>query len=388
MIVLRRLPAERAHRLALQALRLVAAVPGCAGWMRRRLGPRGSLLRVHALGLTFPGPLGVAAGLDKDARCFEQLGLLGFGHVEVGTVTALPQAGNPRPRIFRVVEDRALLNRMGFPNPGAREVAARLRRRRRRGRGEGAIVGVNVGKSMSVPVSEAGTDYRASVRELAPLCDYLAINVSSPNTPGLREMQKADSLRSLLAQVRSELAATASRTPVLVKISPDVSDTEIDAIAELALELSLDGIVAVNTTTDRAVLSHPAKLAAIEGGGVSGPPLRARALEVLRRLRERVGDSLVLVSVGGIATPEDAWERILAGATLVQAYSGFVYGGPRWPARVNRHLERRVREAGAASIQELIGAGVPPGGADAPPGHRGDVSSPTDGWSHSQTMRR
>lgn len=349
-VVLRRMPVEGAHRLAVLTVRAAARIPPCAAVMRRLLCARDPALRVEALGLSFPSPLGVAAGLDKDATWFEGLGLMGFGYVEVGTVTAHPQPGNPRPRVFRIPRDRALLNRMGFPNPGARELAARLRRR-----GGGVIVGVNVGKSMSAPIASAGVDYRASVRQLAPLCDYLVLNISSPNTPGLRQMQAAEPLRDLLGEVRRELTAAAIDVPVLIKIAPDLSDEQLDAIADLALDYSLDGIVAVNTSEDRSMLSAPSMIAAIEGGGISGAPLGPRALEVLRRLRRRVGDRLVLISVGGISTPEDAWERIAAGATLVQAYTGFVYGGPGWPARVNRSLARRVREAGAASVQELIG---------------------------------
>jgi dihydroorotate dehydrogenase len=290
--------------------------------------------------------------MDKDASIFEGLALLGFGFVEVGTVTARPQAGNPAPRLFRIPRDRALLNRMGFPNPGAHVLAARLRRRSGR-----VIVGVNVGKSMPVPIDSAGEDYRASIHELAPTCDYLVVNVSSPNTPGLRQMQTVELLRPLLREVQQELAALAVKTPVLVKVGPDAANEQLVAIADLALELQLDGIVAVNTTVDRSVLSEPSRVADVEGGGISGPPLRARAVEVLRLLRERVGDRLVLISVGGVCTPQDAWERILAGATLVQVYTGFVYGGPGWPARVNRSLAERVRAAGAGSIQELVGSG-------------------------------
>lgn len=352
-LLLRRLPVEGAHRLAVLTLRAVSRIPGCRPAMRRLLVPRDPALKVAALGLEFASPLGVAAGLDKDAGWFEDLGLLGFGHVEVGTVTARPQPGNPRPRVFRIVRDRALLNRMGFPSPGARAVAARLRGRR--GSGERVIVGVNVGKSMSVPVESAVADYRASVRELAPVCDYLVLNVSSPNTPGLRQMQAVELLRPLLTAVQAELAAGTTAVPVLLKIAPDLSSEQVDAIADLALELALDGIIAVNTTADRSGLSRAAALAKIDGGGVSGAPLKARAVEVLERLYERVGDRLTLVSVGGVCTPEDVCERIAAGATLVQVYTGFVYGGPGWPARVNRALRRRVREAGVTSVQELVG---------------------------------
>jgi dihydroorotate dehydrogenase len=351
-LILRRLAPERAHRLATATLRAACRVPGCAALLRRLLAARDPALRVRALGLSFPSPLGVAAGLDKDAGCFEQLGLLGFGFVEIGTVTAHPQPGNPPPRVFRVPRDRALLNRMGFPNPGASAVAARLRARSGR-----VVVGANVGKSMAVPIEHAAGDYRACVRALAPVCDYLVVNVSSPNTPGLRQMQTVELLRPLLREVRQELRELGIGVPLLVKVGPDLADRQLLAVADLALELALDGIVAVNTSEDRALLSDPASVAHVEGGGVSGPPLRPRAVEVLRLLRAHVGQRLVLVSVGGISTPEDAWERIRAGATLVQAYTGFVYGGPAWPAHVNRALAHRVRATGAGSIQELVGGG-------------------------------
>lgn len=350
VLVLARMPVEGAHRLAALALAVLSRIPGCAAVMRRYLVTHDPALQVDALGLRFPSPLGVAAGMDKDASWFESLGLLGFGFVEVGTVTAAPQLGHPAPRIFRIAQDRALLNKMGFPNPGAREIAARLRERSVR-----PIVGVNIGKSMSAPIELADTDYRTTVHEVAQTCDYLVLNVSSPNTPGLREMQTPDLLRPLILSVQQELQALSVDVPLLIKISPDITNERVDAVADLALELALDGIVAVNTTADRSVLPHASVVAGLDGGGVSGAPLRARAVEVLERLYERVGDRLVLISVGGISTPEDAWERILAGATLIQAYTGFIYGGPGWPAHMNRALARRVRDAGATSIRELIG---------------------------------
>jgi dihydroorotate dehydrogenase len=319
-LVLRRIDPERAHALASRSLRAVRATALGRAIVRRVVGPTDERLQVRALGLTFPSPLGVAAGVDKDATWFEDLGALGFGFVEVGTVTAVAQEGNPRPRVTRLIQDRALLNRMGFPNPGARVVAERLRRRTGT-----PIVGVNVGKSMAAVLDEAGDDYRACVREVAPWADYLVINVSSPNTPGLREMQAVELLRPLIGDVRAELRETGTEVPLLIKLGPDLEDEALDAVARLALELELDGIVAVNT-------------APAEGGGISGAPLKARALAILRFLRARVGDGMVLISVGGIETPDDASERIRAGATLVQAYTGFVYGGPGWPRRMNRGL--------------------------------------------------
>ena len=352
-LALRHIDAERAHVLASWLLPTVRSTRLGRAIVGRLVGATDERLGVRALGLTFSSPLGAAAGVDKDARWVADLGALGFGCVEVGTVTAREQPGNPRPRVARVVGDRALVNRMGFPNPGAHAVAERLRRRP-----ETPVVGVNIGKSAGTPLDSAAGDYRASVQQLAGLADYLVLNVSSPNTPRLREMQSVALLGPLVGEVRSELNAAGRQVPLLVKIGPDLDDAELDAVSSLAVELALDGIVAVNTTVDRGALTDPTHLTvAFAGGGVSGPPLRSRALEVLRRLHANVGDSLVLISVGGIETADDAWERILAGATLVQAYSGFIYGGPAWPRAINRALARRVGDAGCASIQELVGAG-------------------------------
>lgn len=318
----------------------------------RLLGPRDPRLRVRALGLDVASPLGLAAGFDKDATGFAGLAALGFGFVEVGTITAHGQPGNPRPRVFRASADRALVNGMGFPNEGAEAAAARLARRRPRD----GVVGVNVGKTKAASLEEAAADYQATVRRLAPLADYLVLNVSSPNTPGLREMQTVERLTELVEAVRTAMRAAAAEIPLLVKIAPDLSDADLDAIADLALHLQLDGIVAVNTTVDKAVLrATPAALRELPGG-VSGAPLKARAVEVLRRLHARTGGKLTLISVGGIETADDAWERIRAGATLVQAYTGFVYGGPLWPRKVNRGLARRVREAGLTSVGQAVGA--------------------------------
>jgi dihydroorotate dehydrogenase len=350
-VVLRRLPAETAHRVGFALIRLADAA-GAAGLLRRWLGPRDPVLRVHALGLDFPGPLGLAAGFDKDARATAGLGALGFGFVEVGTLTARAQPGNPRPRMFRLPADRALINRMGFNNDGAAAAAARLRRRPR-GPGAGPVVGVNIGKTRAVPEQEAAADYAASARAVADVADYVVVNVSSPNTPGLRDLQAADRLRPVLVAVREALdaatgpvAAGSRRIPLLVKIAPDLAGPDVDAVADLAVELGLDGIIATNTTVSRdGLASSAAEVTAAGAGGLSGPPLRAPALAVLRRLHERAGDRLVLIAAGGIETPDDAWERLTAGATLVQAYTGFIYGGPLWPRRMHAGLARR---AGAA----------------------------------------
>jgi len=351
-VVLRRVPAEAAHLAAFGLIRGVARVPGAAWLLRRWLGPRDPVLRVRALGLSFPGPLGLAAGFDKDARGTRGLAALGFGFLEVGTVTARAQPGNPKPRMFRLAADRALVNRMGFNNAGAAAAAARLARSRRRSRRcsrlgpGGPVVGVNIGKTRAVPDADAAADYAASARAVAAVADYVVVNVSSPNTPGLRDLQAADRLKPVLAAVRAALDAAVPerRVPLLVKIAPDLADADVDAVADLALEFGLDGIIATNTTTSRAGLASPAaEVAAAGAGGLSGPPLRARSLEVLRRLHARAGDRLVLIAAGGIETPDDAWERLQAGATLIQAYTGFVYGGPLWPRRMHAGLAQRMR---------------------------------------------
>jgi len=350
-LVLERLDAETVHRLVGSTLRVATRPRLIRRLLDRLLAPRDPRLRVRALGLDFPSPIGVAAGLDKEGTWFEGLGALGFGFVEVGTVTARPQPGNPRPRVSRRSGERALVNSMGFPNPGAAVVAKRLRRL-----GRQTLVGVNIGKTKAVAIEDVAADYAACAALVAGCADYLVLNVSSPNTPGLRAMQAADQLAALIGAVRSGLTPDAPRLPLLIKIAPDLGDEEIDAIADLALELGVDGIVAVNTTVDPAVVRGGAHDTV--AGGISGAPLKARAIEVLARLRSRVGERLVLISVGGVETPHEALERIAAGATLVQVYTAFVYGGPLWPSRMNRGLSKLVREGGWSSVQEAIGTGV------------------------------
>ncbi|MGL5865962.1 MAG: quinone-dependent dihydroorotate dehydrogenase [Dermatophilaceae bacterium] len=358
--VIRYVPAETAHHLGFALIRMASAMPGLGWLLRRWCTPRDPVLRIRALGMTFPGPLGLAAGFDKDARGPDAFGALGFGFVEIGTVTARPQPGNPTPRLFRLAEDSALVNRMGFNNAGAAAAAARLQARRR-GEGPGqVVVGANIGKTKVVPEGEAVADYVAATTMLAGVVQYLVVNVSSPNTPGLRTLQAVDQLRPLLVGVRDALdGAGSAHVPLLVKIAPDLADDDIDAVADLALELGLDGIIATNTTTSRAGLrTDPAVVEAVGAGGLSGAPLRDRSLAVLRRLSGRVEGRLVLVSVGGIETVDDAWARICAGATLLQGYTGFVYGGPWWPRRIHRGLARRVRDAGYSSISEAVGSVV------------------------------
>ncbi len=291
---------------------------------------------VTAFGIDFNGPFGLAAGFDKNAIAIRPLGDLGFSHIEIGTVTALAQPGNEKPRLFRLPADRALINRMGFNNQGAEAVATRLGELRAKYGQRLPIIGVNIGKSKVTEVADAAADYRKSARLLAPFADYLAVNVSSPNTPGLRSLQEVTALRPILAAVMEESLGL----PVLVKIAPDLADADIVAVADLALELGLAGVIANNTTISRdGLATDSAKVAAMGAGGLSGAPLKARSLAVLDLLKAHLGDRLAIVSVGGIETVAEARERLEHGATLVQGYTGFIYQGPFWARRINRGLK-------------------------------------------------
>jgi dihydroorotate dehydrogenase len=348
------LPAETAHRLVMGSLALLSRVASLLALVRSWCGVRDPRLAVDAFGLRFPNPIGLAAGLDKDAEAYPMLSALGFGFVEVGTLTAEAQPGNPKPRLFRLIRDRALINRMGFNNCGAAAAAARLARLPKRS----ALVGINIGKTKLVSNEAALADYAHSAALVAPHADYVVINVSSPNTPGLRDLQAVSALRPLLVHVRHVLdtACPTRRVPLLLKIAPDLSDADIDAIADMALELALDGIIATNTTTGREGLTtDQAQVAACGGGGLSGPPLKARALAVLRRLHARVGDQVVLVGVGGIETADHVWEYVRAGATLVQIYTALIYEGPGLPARLARGLSKKLDDAGLAGIADARG---------------------------------
>ena len=338
-------PPERIHTLVFAGLRGVTAAAPARRAIRRALAPHDPVLASTVFGVRFPGPLGLAAGFDKDGLGLGTWGALGFGYAEVGTVTALPQPGNPEPRLFRLPGDRALLNRMGFNNHGAGQLALRLARHR-----PDVPVGVNIGKSKATPPEQAADDYAASARLLGPLASYLVVNVSSPNTPGLRDLQATESLRPILAAVLAE-----TTTPVLVKIAPDLADDDVDAVADLAVELGLAGIVATNTTISRTGLRTPG-VNALGAGGISGPPVAQRALEVLRRLYARVGDRLVLIGVGGIETAEDAWQRITAGASLLQGYTGFVYGGGLWAKHIHDGIAARLHSGGYPSITAAVGS--------------------------------
>ncbi|WP_293307787.1 quinone-dependent dihydroorotate dehydrogenase [Mycolicibacterium sp.] len=338
-------PPERIHTLVFGALRGATATGPARQQLRRVMAPSDPVLASTVFGVRFPGPMGLAAGFDKDGLGLNTWGAMGFGYAEIGTVTALPQPGNPEPRLFRLPEDRGLLNRMGFNNAGAGALALRLARHT-----PDVPIGVNIGKSKITPPERAAEDYASSARLLGPLASYLVVNVSSPNTPGLRDLQAVESLRPILAAVLAE-----TTTPVLVKIAPDLSDSDVDAVADLAVELGLAGIVATNTTISRAGLRTPG-VDELGAGGVSGPPVARRSLEVLRRLYARVGDRQVLISVGGIETAEDAWQRITAGATLLQGYTGFVYGGGLWAKHIHDGIAERLHAGGFTSLSAAVGS--------------------------------
>ena len=327
--LLRRFDPETAHHLAFA---LITAAPKAGALLRTQCEPDPQL-RVRALGLDFPSPFGLAAGFDKNAVGITGLGALGFGHVEVGTLTQHAQAGNPKPRLFRLVEDRALINRMGFNNEGSAAAIARIERARMRT--PRPVIGVNIGKSRVTEVADATSDYLWSTERLAPIADYLAINVSSPNTPGLRGLQELSKLEPLLAAVRE----AADGTPVLVKIAPDMDADQLDGIVRLAVQLELDGIIATNTTVSREGLKTAVgELERIGAGGLSGAPLRDRATEVLMRIRGTAPKEFCVISVGGVTTAHDVLERLQAGATLVQGYTGFIYEGPLWARSINQGL--------------------------------------------------
>ena len=341
------LPPERVHLWVFAALRAVTRPAILRRALTRRLAPTDPVLAGTVFGVRFPGPLGLAAGFDKDGRGVDTWGALGFGFAEVGTVTAHPQPGNPSPRLFRLPVDHALLNRFGFNNEGAGALAMRLTRH-----SSEVPIGVNIGKTRATPPAEAVGDYAESTRLVSALAAYLVVNVSSPNTPGLRDLQAVETLRPILAAVKAETSK-----PVLVKISPDLSDSDIDEIADLAVELGLAGIVATNTTVSRDGLRTPG-LDAMGNGGISGRPVAQRSLEVLRRLYRRVGDRLVLISVGGIETADDAWERIVSGATLLQGYTGFIYGGGLWAKNIQDGIAARLHRGGFASLSDAVGSAL------------------------------
>lgn len=334
------LPAEVAHHLGLLAIRLLGLVPGL--W--RRALPAGVDLSVQLGPLRFPNPIGLAAGLDKDAVAVAGFYALGFGAVEVGTLTPQPQPGNPKPRLFRIPEHLALINRMGFNNHGAARAAERLRRLGPRA----GPLGINLGKNKDTPLEQAAEDYLRCAEALGPLADYVVVNASSPNTPGLRKLQEPEALAQLLSAVRARLGDK----PLFLKIAPDLAPEAVDEIVDVALRCRIDGLVATNTTLERP-FQHPL---AREQGGLSGRPLKERSTEVIRRAYARAQGRLPIIGVGGVFTAEDAYEKLRAGASVVQLYTGFIYGGPSTVRRVLVGLADLLRRDGLTRIADAIGA--------------------------------
>lgn len=347
------LPPERIHGIMNRALSTLSTATPVNRAMEKLVRVHDPRLEQELFGVRFPAPLGLAAGFDKNATAADAWSAVGFGYAELGTVTPRPQPGNPAPRLFRLPADQAILNRMGFNNEGALAVARRLEQRRNASRGD--IIGINIGKNKTA--TDAVADYRSGASLLSPLADYLVVNVSSPNTPGLRDLQAIEELRPILAAVQESTEATG--TPVLVKIAPDLSGEDVDAVADLAVELGLAGIVATNTTISRdGLATATAEVEAMGPGGISGTPLAARSLEVLQRLSPRVGKDLVLVSVGGISTPRQAWDRISAGASLLQGYTPFIYGGLGWIRSIHNGIVGQLEAHGLDNISDAVGSGL------------------------------
>lgn len=296
-------------------------------------------LETKLLGLTFTNPIGLAAGFDKDAKCFEAMGELGFGFVEIGTVTPKPQSGNPKPRLFRLKKDQALINRMGFNNGGASQIVERLKKRKK---GEQLIIGGNIGKNKWTPNEKAIEDYLKVFSELYPYVDYFAVNVSSPNTENLRSLQDKEPLLELLQSILQLNHSYDLPKPILLKIAPDLSPMQLDDIISIALDLKLDGIIATNTTVSRDGLNSEAKLVSkIGAGGLSGKPLTSRSTEIIRYLHQGLGGKIPIIGVGGIHTKEEALEKLDAGASLIQLYTGFIYEGPNLIEDIKQALIER-----------------------------------------------
>lgn len=348
---------ESIHELAIHLLAFAAGGRPRLELLSALLRVQDERLKVRLWGLEFPNPIGLAAGFDKNARAVAAWPALGFGHVEIGSVTALAQPGNPKPRLFRLPQDQALINRMGFNNDGAEVIAARLERWQQTHGKIPVPLGINLGKSKLTPLEEAPADYLKSLRLLWPYGDYFAINVSSPNTPGLRQLQDRDRLEELLGAVTGFARAQPEAKPVLLKIAPDLSWEQVDEILELAERYGLSGLIATNTTVARDGLTTPTSVdevpARAEAGGLSGRPLRARSLEVLQYLSRQLQGRLPIISVGGIFSPEDVLERLRGGASLVQVYTGFIYEGPFMLRNLNRGLLEHLERLGLKSVEDV-----------------------------------
>lgn len=322
--ILFRIDAEKIHYMVMNGLNRAYAISPLRGIIRSMFTSKRKNLERTVFGITFPNPVGLAAGFDKDARFTDALACLGFGFIEIGTVTPRPQPGNPKPRLFRLPADKALINRMGFNNGGAEAAAARLRQRRER-----VIIGGNIGKNKDTPNEDATSDYEKCFHQLYDTVDYFVVNVSSPNTPGLRALQDREPLTQLLNRLQQLNKEKGNPKPLLLKIAPDLTNEQLDDIIAIVRDTAIDGVVSSNTTIDRSGLKTEAnKVEAIGAGGLSGAPLRRRATEVVKYLHSNSGGSFPIIASGGIFTAEDAREKLDAGASLVQVYTGFIYQGP------------------------------------------------------------
>ncbi|TCJ14381.1 quinone-dependent dihydroorotate dehydrogenase [Flaviaesturariibacter flavus] len=337
-----RLPAETAHYFSMNLLRAACGIAPVRALLVRAFRPKA--LPVEAFGLHFPNPVGLGAGFDKNARYLRALQTLGFGFVEIGTVTPKPQAGNDKPRLFRLPKDGALINRMGFNNDGVEAVAERLKEWRKREARRAAhqapfVIGGNIGKNKSTANEDAWKDYVTCFSALHPYVDFFVVNVSSPNTPGLRALQERDALHGILTRLQELNRATATPRPILLKIAPDLTNTQLDEVVDLAVEIGLDGLVATNTTISREGLqTDAATVTALGAGGLSGRPVRVRATEVIRHLATRSGGRLPIIGSGGIFTATDAREKLAAGAALTEVWTGFIYEGPSIVKKICRAL--------------------------------------------------
>lgn len=357
-----KLPAEKAHHLSMNAFDKLLSLPPVSTAFANRYTVNDERLKTELFGLSFSNPVGLAAGFDKDAAWFAKLSALGFGHVEVGTITGQAQDGNPLPRLFRLPADKAIINRMGFNNRGADNAARRLAQSPRRRNSD--ILGINIGKTKVVPVESATEDYLYSFERLFTYADYFTVNVSSPNTPGLRTLQNREPLIELLTRIQSKNASLAedhetAKKPILLKIAPDVTDEQLADIISILKEIQLDGIIATNTTLGRENLKTPfSDVDAIGAGGLSGGPLTQRSRDVVSAIYSQLQNQIPIIGVGGIMTGEDAWQMMGAGASLCQIYTGFIYGGPGIVRDINRHLLKRLQENNFTNICQAIGWSV------------------------------
>ncbi|WP_040496946.1 quinone-dependent dihydroorotate dehydrogenase [Fulvivirga imtechensis] len=325
---------EKIHHFTFKTIRILGKVPGIRAIWRTRFDYTDQRLERRMFGLTFSNPVGLAAGFDKDAKLVDELACFGFGFIEIGTLTPKAQPGNDKPRLFRLPADQAIINRMGFNNGGVNAAVARLRRRK-----SSVLIGGNIGKNKVTPNEEAFNDYRTCFEQLFEVVDYFVVNVSSPNTPNLRALQDKEPLTQLLGGLMKLNAEKKTPKPILLKIAPDLTDDQLNDIVDIVKEVNLDGLIATNTTISRDGLKTPEhEVQKIGAGGLSGLPLRARSTEVLKFLRNKLGPDFPIISVGGIMSAEDALEKIRAGASLVQVYTGFIYEGPSLIKKINKAL--------------------------------------------------